>query len=155
MGGSNRRWRRLSIGGGFASNGVAVVASSVAMVRWAVIMGMREREMKGGKERERERKKIRKTKKKQGSDRRKMVVISVVETTDSGMTDSDMKGEWERKREKWGENKGWVWGKRKEERKMENDERNRNKRKKIGKKRKSKWELLGGWEREEEEIKNK
>ena len=32
----------------------------------------------------------------------------------------------------------WVWGKRKEERKMENDERNRNKRKKIGKKRKSK-----------------
>nr|CAN78537.1 hypothetical protein VITISV_025502 [Vitis vinifera] len=38
MGGSNRRWRRLSIGGGFASNGVAVVASSVAMVRWVVIM---------------------------------------------------------------------------------------------------------------------
>ena len=63
MGGSNRRWRRLSIGGGFASNGVAVVASSVAMVRWVVIMGMREREMKRGKERERERKKNKKNEK--------------------------------------------------------------------------------------------
>ena len=53
MGGSRRQWRRLSVDGGVASNGVIVVASSVVGVRWAAIMGMRERE----KRKEREKKK--------------------------------------------------------------------------------------------------
>ena len=44
VGGNRQRWRRLSVDGGVASNGVAVVASLVAVVRWATIMGMRERE---------------------------------------------------------------------------------------------------------------
>ena len=44
VGGSRRQWRRLSVDGGIASNGVTIVASSVAVVRWAAIMGMRERE---------------------------------------------------------------------------------------------------------------
>ena len=62
VGGNRQRWRRLYVDGGVASNGVAVVASLVAVVRWATIMGMRERER--GKEREKERR--RRRKKKQG-----------------------------------------------------------------------------------------
>ena len=52
VGGNRQRWRRLSVDGGVASNGVAVVASLVAVVRWATIMGMRERERERWKERE-------------------------------------------------------------------------------------------------------
>ena len=85
-----RRWGAVA-GGGVASNGVVVVASLVVMVRWATIMGMRKREREGKREGKIERR--RKTKKKQGDGRRKMVVVGVVGATGSGTAGSDMRGE--------------------------------------------------------------
>ena len=63
MGGNHRRWRRLLVGGDVANIGAAVVVSSVAMVRWATIMGMREIDRGKEKEKEKEKERRRKTKK--------------------------------------------------------------------------------------------
>ena len=110
--------------------------------------GEREREM----EREREEEK---RKKKQEGGRRKMVGVGVMGPTKSGTVGSDMRGEWERKRENGEKIKDMGVGKNERRKKMENEERNRKKIKKMGRKKKGKWELLWGWKREGEERENK